>query len=280
MTQALLITLREGLEISLLVVIVLAYLKRTGRGYLFLRVWQGVALATAASLVAGALLFGLGTGLEGKAEAVFEGSAMFLAVIVLSWMIMWMKRQARHIRGELETKVERAVGRGSAFAVASLAFLVVVREGLETALLLFGGSKEATPAETAIGGILGLAIAIALGRLLYQGSHRINLRLFFNITGVLLIFFAAGLLAHGTHEFQEAGYLYVFVEHVWDINHLFDEKGTLGSVMKGLFGYNGNPSLLEVVIYPIYLVVALTFFVRPARAVTEGRVRSPLPIRR
>ena len=102
MTQALLITLREGLEISLLVVIVLAYLKRTGRGYLFLRVWQGVALATAASLVAGALLFGLGTGLEGKAEAVFEGSAIFLAVIVLSWMIMWMKRQARHIRGELE----------------------------------------------------------------------------------------------------------------------------------------------------------------------------------
>ena len=270
MAQALLITLREGLEMALLVVIVLAYLRRTGRSHLFNRVWQGIGLATVVSLVAGALLFSLGTGLEGKAEEVFEGSAMFLAVIVLTWMIIWMKSQARHIRGELETKVEQAVARGSAFALASLAFLVVGREGLETALFLFSASKTATPAETAIGGILGLVAAIALGRLIYQGSHRINLRLFFNITGVLLIFFAAGLLAHGVHEFQEAGYLYVFVEHVWDINHIFSEKGTLGSLMRGLLGYNGDPSLLEVVLYPVYLVLALTFFVKPTRAVTES----------
>lgn len=271
MTQALLITLREGLEIAIVVVIVLAYLKRTGRAHLFGRVWQGVGLAVLASVAAGAVLFGLGTGLEGRAEEVFEGTAMLLAVAVLSWMIIWMKGQARHIRGELEARVEHAVTRGSELALAALAFLAVGREGLETALFLFGASRTATPLETTLGGVLGPAIALALGRMLYQGSHRVNLRAFFNITGVLLILFAAGLLARGVHEFQEAGLLPVIVEHVWDTNNLLNEDSVLGSLLEGLFGYNGDPSLLEVVIYPIYLALALLFFVQPSRAVSGPR---------
>lgn len=271
MTQALLITLREGLEIAIVVVIVLAYLKRTGRSHLLGRVWQGVGLAAVVSVAAGAVLFGLGTGLEGKAEEVFEGAAMLLAVAVLSWMIIWMKSQARHIRGELETRVEEAAARGSQFALAALAFLAVGREGLETALFLFGASRTATPLEATLGGVLGLAIALALGRMLYQGSHRVNLRAFFNITGVLLILFAAGLLARGVHEFQEAGMLPVIVEHVWDTNNLLNEDSALGGLLKGLFGYNGNPSLVEVVVYPIYLVLALLFFVRPSHAVSGPR---------
>ena len=250
MAQAFLITLREGLEMALIVVIVLAYLKRTGRRELFGRVWQGVALAAGISLLGGAILFGLGKELEGKAEEVFEGSAMLFAVLVLTWMILWMKRQARHIRGELEGQVERAIGGGSALGLALISFLAVGREGLETVLFIFSASKTATAVATTLGGLLGLGAALLLGRLLYQGSHRINLRSFFSSTGILLIFFAAGLLAHGIHEFQEAGYLPVFVEHVWDINGVLDEKGTLGSFLKGLFGYNGNPSLLEVLLYP------------------------------
>jgi high-affinity iron transporter len=266
-----LITLREGLEISLLIVIVLAYLKKTGRGHLFTPVWQGTGAAVAVSVGAGALLFWLGNGLSGKTEEVFEGSAMLLAVIVLSWMVIWMKSQARGIRGNLEAKVERAIGGGSGLALATLAFLVVVREGLETALFLFGASDSASPAATTVGGLLGLAAAIVIGRLIYQGSRRINLALLFNVTGVLLILFAAGLLAHGLHEFQEAGYVHVFVEEVWNTNDIVDEKGTPGSLLKGLLGYNGNPSLLEVLAYPTYLVLALAFFVKPSRSAGEGR---------
>ena len=264
MAQALLITLREGLEISILLVIVLAYLKRTERTNLIRPVWKGTAAAVIVSLLVGGALFGLGVGLEGAAEEAFEGTAMLLAVIVLSWMIIWMRSQAREIRSLLEIKIEQAALKGSGVAMAFLAFAVVVREGLETALFLFSASEDASPVETTVGGLLGLAIAIIIGRLIYQGSHSINLRMFFNVTGVLLILFAAGLLARGLHEFQEAGYLFIFVEHVWDINGVIDEKGVFGGLLKGLFGYNGNPSLVEIIVYPIYLATALAFFLKPA----------------
>jgi len=263
MAQAYLITLREGLEMALIVVIVLAYLKRTGHTRLINRVWQGVALATAVSILGGAILFGLGKELEGKAEQVFEGTAMLLAMAVLTWMIVWMKSQARLIRGQLETQMEQALIGGSGFAIVAIPFLAVGREGLETALFLFSASKTSTPADTTIGGFLGLAMAITLGWILYWGTYTINLRIFFRITGLFLIAFAAGLLAHGIHEFQEAGYLPIFVEHVWDMNSFIDEKSTLGAFLKGIFGYNGNPSLLEIVSYPLYLSVALFYFMRP-----------------
>jgi high-affinity iron transporter len=275
MAQAFLITLREGLEMALIVVVVLAYLKRTGYIRLFNRVWQGVALATGVSLLGGAVLFGLGKGLEGRAEQVFEGTTMLLAAAVLSWMIIWMKTQSRHIRGYLETQMEQAVAGGSTLALVAIPFLAVGREGLETALFLFSASKTATPAETIIGGLLGLAVAILMGWFLYRGARVINLRKFFSGTGVLLIVFAAGLIAHGIHEFQEAGYLPMFIEHVWDMNSFLDENSTFGSFLKGIFGYNGNPSLLEVVAYPLYLGVALFYFLRPA--IDLARRSSPQP---
>ena len=264
MAQTYLIALREGLEMALIVVLVLAYLKRTGRVELFSRVWLGVALATGVSLLGGAILFGLGRELEGTAEEVFEGTAMLLAVAALTWMIIWMKSQARYIRGRLETQMEQALVGGSALALVAIPFLGVLREGLETALLLFGAYKTATPVETTIGGLLGLAMAIVLGLVLYRGTHNINLRVFFRSTGVLLIIFAAGLLAYGIHEFQEAGLLPIFVEHVWNINSVLDENSTVGGFLKGIFGYNGNPSLLEIVAYPLYLGIALFYFLRPA----------------
>ena len=269
MTQALLITLREGLEISLLIVIVLAYLKNTGRTHLFVRVWQGTGVAVAISIGAGALLFALGTGLSGMAEEVFEGSVMLLAVVVLSWMVIWMKSQSRQLRGNLEARVEEAVSGGSGIALATLAFLVVVREGLETALFLLGASKTSSPLATTVGGVLGLVAAIIIGRLIYQGSRRIRLSMLFNVTGVFLILFAAGLLAHGLHEFQEAGFAPVIIEEVWNTNGVIDEKSTAGSLLKGIFGYNGNPSLLEVVAYPAYLALAMGFFVMPSRRPRE-----------
>ncbi len=271
MTQALLITLREGLEMSLLVVIVLAYLREASRGDLFRSVWYGVGLAIASSVVAGAVLFGVGTGLSGKAEEVFEGSAMFVAAAVLTWMIIWMRGQGRRMRRDVELRVERAIARGSGIALASLAFVIVVREGLETALFLFSASKTATPTATTIGGLLGLLIALAIGRAVYQGSRGINLKTFFNVTGVLLIFFAAGLLVHGIHEFQEAGYLTVLGGQAWDMNGILHEKGTAGSLLRGILGYNGNPSVLEVVVYPIYSIAALAFFLKPVSVAASPR---------
>ncbi|MBI4235830.1 MAG: FTR1 family protein, partial [Chloroflexi bacterium] len=191
---------------------------------------------------------------------------MLLAVAVLTWMVVWMRRQARHIRGELERQVREAVAAGSAFALGLLAFVAVGREGLETALFLFAAVQTATPLATVLGGVVGLIIAVVLGYGLYRGSRRLNLRLFFTVTGGLLIVFAAGLLAHGIHEFQEAGLLPFVVEHVWDTNAILDEKAGLGLFLKSLFGYNGNPSLLEVIVYPVYLTLALFYLLRPMPA--------------
>ena len=266
MAQAFLITLREGLEMSLIVIIVLAYLKKTDRTRLSNLVWQGIGLATAISLIGGFTLFRLGQELQGKTEEIFEGTAMLLATAVLTWMIIWMKSQASQIRGELETQIEQALMSGSSLAIVAIPFLAVGREGLETALFLFSASKTASPIETTIGGLSGLIIAITIGWLLYRGTYTVDLRIMFKSTGILLIVFAAGLLAHGIHEFQEAGLLPIFVEHVWDINSVLDEKGTLGNFMKGIFGYNGNPSLLEVIAYPIYLSTALFYFSKPTIA--------------
>jgi high-affinity iron transporter len=254
MIAALLIAFREGLEAALIVGIVLSYLKRMG----YRRqaaVWWGVASAVTVSVVAGVALQALGIAFEGRGEQLFEGITMLLATGVLTWTIFWMQRQARSIRAELETDVRQAVTSGNRWALFALAFVAVVREGIETALFLTAAAFSATPAQTLIGGGLGLALAVAVGWLLFVVSVRLDVRAFFRMTSVLLILFAAGLVAHGVHELQEASLLPVIVEHVWDINPTLDENSMVGSILKALFGYNGNPSLLEVVSYVAYYLV-------------------------
>ena len=260
---AALLTTREGLEASLIVGIVLAYLAKTDNREHMRVIWAGTAAAILVSIVTGALLFFTVGELEGRSEQIFEGIAMFSAVAVLTWMIFWMRRQALNIKQDLEARIQGAIAAGSALGLASVVFFAVLREGWETALFLFAISESSTPGTTAIGAVVGLTISITLGVLLYRGSRRLNLRQFFTATGILLIVFAAGLLAHGIHEFQEAGLLPMTVEHVWDTNAVIDEDTTFGEFMTTLFGYNGNPSLLEVVAWAAYLVTALVFFLRP-----------------
>jgi high-affinity iron transporter len=150
--------------------------------------------------------------------------------------------------------------------------VAVVREGIETALFLTAAAFSATPAQTLIGGGLGLALAVAVGWLLFVVSVRLNVRAFFRVTSILLILFAAGLVAHGVHELQEAGVLAVIVEQVWDINPILNENSTVGSILKTLFGYNGNPSLLEAVSYVAYYLIvgiAIGLEQRTAKSVPE-----------
>ena len=270
MLSSLLITLREGLEAALIIGIILAYLARTNNRQGFKPVWVGVSLAVSASLIAGAGIYLLAGELSGRAEEVFEGVAMFVAVGVLTWMIFWMRKQAVNIKASLHAEIQSLLTGGSFLGLVVLAFVVVVREGIETVLFLFAATRVAESAVLfTMGGLLGLAIAIAIGYSIYKGSSRLNLRAFFNVTSVVLIVFAAGLLAHGIHEFQEAGIIPIVVEHLWDINHVLPEKATFGRFLTAIVGYNGNPSLVEVAAYFVYLVSALGVYFRPLTQAKE-----------
>lgn len=258
MLAAGLITFREGLEAALIVGIVLGYLRKIGRpdrrGY----VWGGVMAAAIASLGVALGLQAIGARFTGRAEEIFEGTTMFLAVGVLTWMIFWMRYQARYIKVALERDIQVAVTAGQNWALFGLAFIAVFREGLETALFLSAAAFVSAATSTLWGGLLGLGVALLVGYLIFAMAVRLDLKRFFDVTSVLLLLFAAGLLAHGVHEFQEAGLFPVIVEHVWDINHILNEESTLGSILNSLLGYNGNPSLIEVLSYVGYYLVVLS----------------------
>jgi high-affinity iron transporter len=260
---AALVTTREGLEASLIVGIVLAYLAKTENRSYFRVIWLGTAAAVALSILTGAALFFTVGELEGRSEQIFEGTAMFSAVAVLTWMIFWMRKQAVNIKKHLEARLAGAIAAGSAVGLASVVFFAVLREGWETALFIFAISESSSPLVTSVGATIGLIISITLGVALYMGSRKLNLRQFFTVTGILLIVFAAGLFAHGIHEYQEAGLLPMTVEHVWDTNGFVSEDSNAGQFLTALFGYNGNPSLLEVVAWAAFILTALAFFIRP-----------------
>jgi high-affinity iron transporter len=256
MVSAFVIALREGLEAALIVGMLLSYMSRVGRGDRVPAVWLGTGLAALVAVGGGAVIFATGGELEGTAEQIFEGTALLLAVAVLSYMIHWMREQARDVRGSLQRRAAAAL-EASRWSLVAVAFLVVVREGLEMALFLFGASETSSPTATLVGGILGLAGAIGLGYGIYRGGLRLDLRAFFSVTGLVLVFFAAGMLAHGVHEYVEAGLLPGLVDPLWDSNAVLPESSTLGQFLKSLFGYSGSPTLLEVLAYVAYLAVML-----------------------
>jgi len=258
MVPSYLLSLREGLEATLLIGIVLGTLRKLDQQHLRPTVWAGTISAIFASLVAALVLNQLGANFEGKAEEIYEGIAMLLAAGVLTWMIFWMQRQARGLKTGIELDVRRATLQSGAKALFLLAFLAVVREGIELVLFLTAAAMTTSAQQTLIGALLGLGTAVLLGWLLFATTIKLNLVSFFKVTSVLLIFFAAGLVAYGVHEFNEVGLIPPIIEHVWDINHILDENSTIGMLLKALFGYNGNPSLSEVLAYFVYFVL-ITF---------------------
>jgi high-affinity iron transporter len=199
------IVLREGFEAALLVGLILGVLNKTGQREHTRYVWIGVGAALACATVIGAILFAAVGELEGNAEALYEGTAMLLAAAVVTWMVFWMRKQARTLGGHLRSQVTSAVVAGGGLALASVAFIGVAREGLESALFLFAAVSDDGIVATVVGGALGAVAAVTLGYLFYRGTIRLDLRRFFMITGVLVIGFAAYLIAGGMHELGEAG---------------------------------------------------------------------------
>lgn len=255
MLPSLLLTLREGLEAALIVGIMLGYLTRIGQTDRHRTIWAGVGVAVLGSLGFALLLQTLGAQFEGQMEYVFEGIAMLLAVALLTWMIFWMRSQAGNIKRGLEAEVAAAAQPQRGWALFGVAFLAVFREGVELALFLTATSFVADGTTTLLGATIGLSLAVLIGWLIYRGAVRLSLRWFFDVTTVLLLIFAAGLFAHGIHELQEAGWLPILVEHVYDLKPVLDDKSTAGSMLRVLVGYNDNPSLIEIISYGAYWVI-------------------------
>ena len=252
--------LREGLEAALIVGIVAAYLVKIGRRDALPKVAAGVAAAIGLSIGLGVLITLTIERLPPLVQDTLEGIAALLAVAVLTWMLFWMRRQGRAIKGELERGVDVALSTGSTRALVGLAFLSVIREGVETVLFLIPiFSFNGTGLDVVVGGVLGLAISVAAGWAIFAMGVRINLRRFFTITGTVLIFVAAGLCAFAVAEFGDAGIL-TNVGATFDLNGLAPETGALGSVLHGLFGYRSAPTPFEVVGYVLYLVPVLILF--------------------
>jgi high-affinity iron transporter len=265
MGAAFLITLREGMEAALIVAIILAYLRAVGRSDRFSLVWTGVAVALGLSLLAGGVIFAIAGGLPHTAGEIFEGVATLLAVVVLTWMIFWMRRNAINIKGELQGKVDLALASGSGLALVALSFFVVVREGLETVLFLFGAFQAGTETSGALkflGAVLGLAVAVVLGILIYRGGIRLNLRTFFRVTGILILVVAASLLVYGIHELYEVG-AFRFLEDTGLLGRAGIVGALTGLINRIVVGLRGQPTWLEFGAWLVYVVTTAVLFFRP-----------------
>jgi high-affinity iron transporter len=265
MISTFLITLREGLEMSLIVGILLAYLARTGHRREFSAIWTGVAFAAVVSLISAGIIFTTAGVFSGRGEQLFEAAAYLTAVAVLTYMILWMRREAVTIRASLQAKMSDALRAGSRTALVLLAAVSVGREGVETALFFFATVRASSPLAGGVGAILGLGTAVLLGWFLYRGTYRLDLRLFFNVTSALLLLVGAGLLTRGIGELQEAGLVPMVVEQLWNTNRLVSQTSTLGNLLEAMFGYTSTPSLTQVTAYTLYLVGVGWAYLRPMR---------------
>jgi high-affinity iron transporter len=273
-----LIGLREGLEASLVVGIIVAYLVRTGKRHWLLPVWIGVGIAVAMSLGVGAVLTFTSHSMSFKAQEGFGGSMSIVAVCLVTGMVFWMRAQSVHLRSELQHKVDLALG-GGAVAVALMALLAVGREGLETALFLWPALRAAgSGVGPGLGATLGLLSAVVIGWLIYRRSVSLNLAVFFRVTGAALIVVAAGVLAYGVHDLQEASLVPGLHAIAFDVTRQIPPSSWYGTLLKGVFNFQGAPTWLEMIVYIAYLVPVLFLFFRPMP--TPPRDRELVPATR
>jgi len=269
---SLIITFREALEAALIVTIMVTYLRKIGKQELNKYSYLGAGSAIVVSLLVGVGLQTLYGGLGDTAGQLFEGVASLTAVVVLTSMIFWMTKHSKGIKGELEGKIEQAVTRGELYGIAALSFIAVAREGLETVLFLSATFIQ-DQVGTIIGALIGALIVLGISVLLMKGTVNLEISRFFKVTSVLLLVFGAGLAGYGVHELIEAGEgsgidFGVLGEKPFDINPpvntdgtypLLHEKGVIGSVLKALVGYDGNPEWLRIIVYIGYWIVIGTY---------------------
>lgn len=287
LTSGALTGLREGVEAALIVSIILAYLAKTGNQRHVGTIWLGAGAAIAVSVAVGVILFATVGGFEEPAEQIFEGFAMVTAASVVTWMLFWMRRTSANIKGELHAGVDRALVEGGVLGLSVLAFTAVIREGIETALFLMGQATAAgsQATSTLVGAIIGLAIAVVVGWGLYRGARVINLRTFFQWTGIALVFIAAGLLSYGIHEFIDAGWITVGTGTAFDISGILPHEpdagalGVVGSILRALVGYTSTPEWITFIAWLAYIVVVLYLYTRPiAPTPPRDSAREPRPV--
>ncbi|MER7580276.1 iron uptake transporter permease EfeU [Kitasatospora sp. NPDC097691] len=271
-----LIGLREGLEASLVVCILIAYLVKTERKDKLPPVWLGVCAAVVLSMAFGAVLQFGSSQLTFEAQEALGGSLSVISVGLVTWMVFWMRRTARHLKTELHGKLDAALAMGTTALVVT-SFLAVGREGLETALFIWSAVQATGDGwNPLIGAALGLLTSVVLGWLFYRGALKINLAKFFTWTGAMLVVVAAGVLAYGVHDLQEAGWLPGLHSLAFDISSTIPKDSWYGTLLKGVFNFQPDPTVLQLVVWLLYLAPTLAVFFnvlggdksKPARPVT------------
>ncbi|MFJ3956039.1 iron uptake transporter permease EfeU [Arthrobacter sp. NPDC090010] len=266
-----LIGLREGLEATLVVVILMAYLVKTGRSRLLPKLWIGIGAAVTVSIAFGALLTFGPRGLTFEAQEAIGGSLSIIAVGMVTWMVFWMARTARTLGTELHGKID-AAATGAAWGIILVGALSVGREGLETALFLWAAA-QATGESTVplLGAVLGLAVAVLLGFLLHRGVLKINLGKFFTVTGIFLILVAGGVLSYGIHDLQEAGIVPGLHSLAFDVSGVIPPDSWYGTLLKGTFNFSPATTWLEAIAWWAYVVPTLYFYLRNYRRAQLAR---------
>ena len=272
MLNTFIVALREGLEACLIVGILVAYIVKTDRKGYLKPLWTGVAAAVVLSIALGAFLTLTSVSLSERGQELFAGVTSFIAVGLVTWMVFWMKRTARTLRNELHGKLDSAVATGP-LALAGVAFIAVIREGLETSLFVYTNFKTSADVNSStvdsvtsstIGLILGFALSITLGYLIYKSAIRLNLSKFFTYSGVALIIVAAGVLSYGIHEFQELGYLPGEEAFAWDVTSVIAKESVLSAFLSGTIGFDTTTSWLQLGVYVLYLgAVLVPYLAKP-----------------
>ena len=274
MIPTLVITLREGVEASLIVGIVAAFLVKQGRRDALKLMWLGVGLAVAICVAVAVALRVVGDELPQREQEGLETVVGLIAVGMITYMIIWMRRHARELKSQLEGHAAAALAAGSAGALVGMAFLAVLREGFETSVFLLAAFQDSTDTTAAgAGAVLGLALAIGLGLAIYFGGVRINLSRFFRITGFVLVLVAAGLLATAAHTAHEAGWINDMQGQALDLTWLVQPGTVTGSLLTGMLGLQPEPTQVEVLVYLLYAIPMGLYVIWPDRWRRTLRVR-------
>lgn len=261
------ITLREGVEASLIVGIIAAFLVKEGRQDAMRQMWVGIGIAVVLCTAVGVGLDLLGEQLPQREQEALETVIGVIAVAAVTYMIVWMRGHAAGIKGSLEGEAAHALASGSTLALVAMAFLAVLREGFETSVFLLAAFQDATDTTAAgVGAVLGLVVAVAIGVGLYRGGIHINLSRFFRITGIVLVFVAAGLLASAAHTAHEAGWINSLQSQALDLSWLVQPGTVSGALLTGMLGLQPRPTTIEVAVYLLYAVPMAAFVLWPQRA--------------